>query len=195
MSDKWFNLVVPGIFNCVNNPKSWIYKAQEWLYEGGYGLSGGFDYFADVFGASAVLDEWADKLADKLGRWQDLGWSYAAWGHSNGCRLILRALERDPSLRVTEVNLFAPACNDNCDESGGDHNVNGLNAAAERGQIGALNLFVSPDDEILPIPGLSYGRLGVGALVQTSAAPCRKRNWQRCTRWLPRIACACMRSP
>lgn len=90
-------------------------------------------------------------------------------GHSNGCDLILRALETF-SGRIESIHLFEAAAEADC-------SMNGLNARISKGQLGALHCYCSRGDEALmiarisrvlawplqPLRALGY-RLGYGSL-------------------------------
>ena len=157
-----FNYIVPGIFDSVNDPRMWDYQAQAWLHMHAFGMAAGFNYFADVIGATQQLDKQAAMIASDLRRARALGGAtglvpIVCVGHSNGCRLLVEALKNFRDVWVDELHLIAAAVDHDAEE-------NGLNAIARASQIGRLRLYVSPDDEVLALPG-AYGDLGRVGLV------------------------------
>lgn len=71
-----------------------------------------------------------------------------AIGHSNGCRLLLEALEAHDDLRINDVHLIAPWVNRDCDK-------NNINKLLARGQVDRIFLYVSSNDDVLGFNALS----------------------------------------
>ena len=150
-----FSYFVPGIFDPLEDPRTWDYQAQLWMHENGYGLSAGFNYFADILGGLLTRERYAAMAASDLFAAQSAALApIIAVGHSNGGAILTDCLRDHPNVRIDELHLIAAAVNADCDASG-------LNLIAGRGQVKRVVLYVSASDEVLGLgPLVSYGTLG-----------------------------------
>ena len=148
-----FNYIVPGIMDELEEVRDWDFEAQAWLYRRGLGLAAGFNYAAGVLGGILSRAKFSGLIAGDL-RAADMVFApLVAAGHSNGCPLLVEAHVNDVAVQTDALALIAPAMDVDCEK-------NGLNLIAQRGQVKRIVLCVSPEDEILGLPALSYGRLG-----------------------------------
>jgi hypothetical protein len=172
MNSDDYNYVVPGIFDRKEDPETWDWQARLWLHDHCYGHGSGFNYRAGIAGGTLKLTPFATIVGGDLTAAQ-LFPVRRYVGHSNACRMFCRALELFPQLVVSEAHLIAAAVGENCELEVGEFGCgggNGLNAAVARGQIRKLVLYVSSADEILWLPGISYGKLGRDGPMKMSPA-------------------------
>jgi pimeloyl-ACP methyl ester carboxylesterase len=177
-----YTYIVPGIYTELADARSWDYQAQAWLFNHGCGVAAGFHYFADVLGGLLSRDHFADMVASDLLQAQQSGLGpIDVAAHSNGCAIVLRALLKEPRVKVRNLHLIAAAVDANCA-------LNGLNTLAESRQVGKGVLYVSPDDEALQVgPLVGYGDLGrrgpvnlrpmLAGIVDRVDRDCRHCDW------------------
>jgi pimeloyl-ACP methyl ester carboxylesterase len=149
----WY--IIPGILTDMNDARCWNYQAEVWFKRRNPDdVCTGFHYSDGIIGGTLALDSQAAAIADDLVDAQKAGLSPVVIGHSNGCRLALKALTLAPELERVHLHLIAGAVDRDC-------SANGLNRAADNGQIDRVTVYVSPKDKVLAIPALSYGKLGL----------------------------------
>lgn len=150
-----FFYIIPGIFDGLENPATWDYQAQLWLFRRACGLAAGFNYRASILGGIMARERMAMIVADDLVRAKDTTQlrPIKVAAHSNGTNIVLQALAMRPEAVADELHLIASAADRDC-------NQNHLNLITQRGQVGKVVLYVSADDEVLGLPKLGYGDLG-----------------------------------
>lgn len=149
-----YTYIVPGILTAMENPRTWDYQAQAWLYERDYGMAGGFNYHAGVIGGNISRENFSEKVGNDLAGLASVGFEpIDVAAHSNGCAIVLKAILK-ANQKIRRLHLIAAAVNQDC-------SLNGLNAIAEHQLVDRVLLYVSPDDEVLANSGLAgYGELG-----------------------------------
>jgi predicted alpha/beta hydrolase family esterase len=156
-------ILINGILNNPENVGSWTDLAEDWL-EKNCPKDGAtrFEYKSGVITRRLFQNDRVDNL-EKIVERHYTGERIVLVGHSNGCDIIQRFLNRS-NLRVHEVHLIAGACEASFDK-------NRLNKALHNGYVNRIICYVSPVDEALKKAkwstrllgwlGLGYGYLGL----------------------------------
>lgn len=176
-----------GILTDPNAVNDWNHLAEVWVVDNGIveeGDTGTYTYCDSIVGGVIWTDKQAEVLADDFLRAMRNGYRINAAGHSNGGKLLCRALQLHPEIRLGELHLIASAADVDCDK-------NGLNQAARNGQFESVTIYISPEDEILSSP-IAYGQqglkhpqnVGIELLAKLRIsnrkiedAPCRHSDW------------------
>lgn len=163
MSTLWYT--IPGIMSQIDDPARWHLRAQLWLHDRG-ATAATYQYAAGVIGGTLSLQTMADDVCEDLMRAKDAGFEEVVLiVHSNGGRIVSEVLKKIARAKAcypkVRVYAFAPACHEDCD-------VNGFNEAAGLGILTHASIYSSPKDEILSLPAVSYGKLGLVGPVSPS---------------------------
>jgi hypothetical protein len=178
----WYT--IPGIMSQIDDPGRWHLRAQLWLHDRG-AAAATYQYAAGVLGGTLSLDRMAEDVYGDMGFALRGGFDEVViLAHSNGGRIVSAVLDAAAYLTrpMPRIRLyaFAPACHEDCD-------WNHFNAAAEKGVLTHASIYSSLDDEILKIPAISYGKLGLVGPVNVAPAlapilrdirrPCTHGEW------------------
>jgi hypothetical protein len=166
---------VPGILSWPGKADSWTDRAVTLAHTrlGFYGEK--LEYLSGVLTRAVHQDRRAQNLAERIEAYNRRGWTVFLRGHSNGCDVILRALQRIDG-HVEGVQLIAAAAEADCD-------VNRINDFLSRGRVSRFVLCCSPNDKALWLARITHGLLekftaGYGSLGFTGP-----KNLARATRY------------
>jgi len=154
---KEVTFFVNGILTFPANSRDWNYRAVVWTQVRRDGHAQAVEYFCGPIGRAFGQKKRAAKIAELLLAYQ--GWEINLVGHSNGCAVILAALD---SLlvypQIKAIHLVSAACE-------ADFNFNGLNEAIENGKVEKVCVYRGAKDLALRIASGSLGKLlGYGVL-------------------------------
>lgn len=160
MSEKVY-IYVNGILNNPGSADNWTDRAVTWTHtEAGY-YAEKFEYFTDIFFTRFRQGYRARKLARMISFYR--GWDIVLVGHSNGCDVILKALDViDGAVPVSQLHLIAGACEE-------DIAKNGLRFRLERRDVRHVYLYLGGRDEVMKLNyriekylpfNLGYGTMG-----------------------------------
>ena len=136
-------IFVNGILNRPGDAHGWTDRACEWVngrtdYKGEK-----FKYFAGVFTRRLLQNKHANDLAEKIRTFGAYNNKLVLVGHSNGCDLLLRALQKlDRRYELPFIDclhLISGACERDFDR-------NGLNALVEVRLIKEVRVYVAGQD-------------------------------------------------
>lgn len=161
-----FYLLVNGIRSNSNDLQGWQFRGERWIDNN---TPDGHKASTYHYGVAAIT-RWIyqkrhiKRLSDIIKSAAMPERDVVLVGHSNGAALICGALKECPELKVRSIHLFAGAEHADCDK-------NGLNKAAEAGQVGSVHLYGSKNDDVLKRwaslttklfgwAGLGYGQIG-----------------------------------
>ena len=155
-------IFVNGILTFPGNTRDWNYRAVVWTQVKKDGHAQAVEYFCGPIGRAFGQRKRAAKIGELLLAYQ--GWDITLVGHSNGCDVILTALNSAliyPTIKA--VHFVSAACQ-------ADFNRNGLNDALENGNIGKVCVYRGGKDWALKVASGIVGRcLGYGVLGLTGA--------------------------
>lgn len=151
MSGKLY-LIVPGIDESQNDFQQWTNAARNWIVANCPDADAvTFNYNVSSFEALLGGDrDLASKLNLEVVEAQNSDKNVVLIAHSNGNRVIVRMLEMFESLRMLEWHAIAAWCSSDCRK-------NGMNAGALSGALSRVQIYVSPEDEILGLGAIEAG--------------------------------------
>lgn len=150
--------------------RNWNSRAVTWTHINTPHVAECVEYYT-----LAIFRPWqqtrrALRLVEKIESYRFYGDDLVLVGHSNGCDVILDALDRlDFSVKVKQVHLVCGACESNFQK-------NGLNNALHRKSIGEVFIYIAGKDSMLrlarSVPGkvLGFGTLGLHGAVKADPA-------------------------
>ena len=150
-------IYVNGILTKPGDLRDWNLRACIWTQINSDFKATPFEYFCDVFGRAFGQTRRAEKLADVIQAYKDFDITLV--GHSNGCAVILAALNQMIVYpKINAVHLVSAACE-------ADFVRNGLNEALESGKVGKVFVYRGGKDWALKLASGWLGRLlGYGVL-------------------------------
>jgi len=160
---KTLYLFINGILTRPSDPKGWTDRAVTYIQARcECGSAEKFEYFSGAMTRrlfqSGRVDIAADIVRNYIGDHR-----IVLVGHSNGCDIICRLIERYGFI-IKEAHLFAAAAEK-------DFNRNGLNEALTDNRLGLVHVYTSREDDVLKYGGgltcglfgwcgMGYGTLG-----------------------------------
>lgn len=162
-------ICVNGILKWPWDWSCWNFRTCVWAHKYTEVRALAVEYFCGVFGRAFCQGRRARKITELLQAYGGDEFEITLVGHSNGCAVILAAL--DASLvwpKVKAIHLVSGACE-------ADFNRNGLNEAIEDGRVGKVFVYVAGKDRALRLAGnwlgrlLGYGVLGLNGPLNVSA--------------------------
>jgi len=162
--NKRMYIYVNGILNMPSNCDAWTDRAVTWTIKKQWNMncwSEKFEYFADVVFRRMFQQKRAEKLYKMIANHYN-DWSIVLVGHSNGCDIIMRALDLLRFKKsIDEVHLFAPACP--------RYSLYDLRTMMLCNQVKDFVIYLSGNDEAMRLARLSLRllspfRLGYGDL-------------------------------
>lgn len=158
---------VNGILTWPGSATAWTDVATTELISQGIATEK-FEYWAMPMTRRLMQHVRAQRLAEMIKHHYQRGAFVVAWGHSNGCDLILRALRM--GCRLHSVHLMAPAVEE-------DMEANGLNHAIYTMMLGRAYIYTGGKDwpmklahwtgKLLKPLGLGYGTMGLTGPINT----------------------------
>lgn len=149
-------LFVCGILTVPGAAGNWTGRAVTWTHLHTPHKAEKVEYYTGPVSRIAGDTRRATKLVRTLERYLAAGWRIILAGHSNGCDVILDALQMMAWPQIHALHLISAACE-------ADFTRNGLNAAGRR--IGHLSIYVAEKDWALVLADTLAGRwLGYGCL-------------------------------
>jgi hypothetical protein len=156
-----FFLFVNGILQGINSFNAWHLAAEEWIESPRTPpawRADTFSYHTGIFrfGQSKFITECCRKLTARQDQYRAAGIlvETIAVGHSNGCDILCKTLQENPSLRIDELQLIGAA-------NSASFEKNGLNAALAQGRVDSVVVHWSKSDGVLHKGGFfGYGGLG-----------------------------------
>lgn len=164
-------IYVNGILTLPGASDGWTDRAVTWTHLNTQHRAEKFEYFSGALTRRLWQARRGRKLARMIGFYLKQGWRIHLVGHSNGCDVILRALNELrhdplPGGRLTlieSLHLFGAACD-------ADFDRNWLNSMLSSGDVQRVRIYVGGRDWALRIAyytekvlrwvGLGYGTLG-----------------------------------
>lgn len=163
-------IFVPGILQFPNNGRNWEGRATTWINTVGSAECGvrngglradGLHYFCGPITRAFHQLRRIHRLANLLRSYA--GWRISLVGHSNGCDIIVQALQVVRGYHLLQFEFVHLACGA-CEA---DFQKNGLNMALLSKRVGKVCVYVAGKDRALrlahTLPGklLGYGTLGL----------------------------------
>ena len=156
-------LFVPGILQKPEGDNDWADVAVRWVDRNTPHVADAYEYRSGALNRFAGQAKRVADVVELLARLpRDM--EVTGVGHSNGCDILLRALQERARVRFRSLHLIAAAAERDFDK-------NGLNRAIADGRLGRLYLYGSRKDgallaarltqrRTLRLFGLGYGDLG-----------------------------------
>jgi pimeloyl-ACP methyl ester carboxylesterase len=150
-------IFVNGILTIPAHADNWTGRAVTWVQLNTSHKAEKVEYFTGIVSRWIGDGARARKLAKTIKFYLAKQWRIVLVGHSNGCDVILDALQLLAWPHIHGVHLISAACE-------ADFGKNGLNAAGSR--VGHLSIYIAERDwalmlaDTLPARLLGYGVLG-----------------------------------
>lgn len=158
MSKRAF-ILVNGILSNPGAADGWTDRGVTWLNLHTEGKAEKFEYACGALTRRFRQAARAEAIARMCGYYFRQGYEISLIGHSNGCDLIARVIQRIDTRGFASVHLFAPAAE-------ADHFTDLLyETTGDRYRIGRLFIYGSANDRALQVAGLSkklFGWAGLG---------------------------------
>lgn len=151
-------LFINGILNLPGDAEGWTDRAVTWTHIHTDARAEKFEYAAGPLTRLIRQQARAEKFARMLSYYPASEWDVHLVGHSNGCDIILRALQVVPAYRrIGGVHLISAAAE-------ADFDRNGLNERLWDGGLGRVQVYCAGKDWALWLAaiftGFRFGTLG-----------------------------------
>jgi hypothetical protein len=150
-------LFVNGILTIPGQSENWTAHATTWVHLHTRHKAEKIEYFTGILGRPLYQRRRAEKLAHVLDEYLKAGFEITLAAHSNGCDVVLDALQSRAWPKIKALHLISAA-------NEADFDRNGLNQSLHR--IDDLTVWIAEKDWALALastlPGqiLGYGTLG-----------------------------------
>lgn len=172
-------IFINGILTKPSDTDAWTDRAEAWIIGNTEYKATKFEYFSGAITRRLFQNARVDMVRKIVEPYLKDNYEVVLVGHSNGCDIICRLIDKYHAVRATEIHLIAAACEH-------DFRKNGLALAMRTGRVGKVYCYLSHNDKSLSTAvvsswllswiGLGYGYLG---LVGPSNAPNAGRTMVR----------------
>jgi predicted alpha/beta hydrolase family esterase len=148
-------IFVNGILSCPEDVQGWTDRAESWIETNTEYKATKMEYFTDVVFRRLHQEDRVNNLKTLCERYHDH--KIILVGHSNGCDIILRLIQRN-LFDFHAIHLIAGACEK-------DFDLNKVNNCLRDGSVGKACVYWSKYDRALKKAKLStrlFGWLGLG---------------------------------